>query len=165
MEKQIEDLNIKINNLSSNNKDISSKDKTSIESKIQSALEEQRIIFKKEIEKRDNKYNDLFKDFINLKNCQGIPTPSNSDDIKNKKILNNNKIVNLPDNILEVVYYRFVKNDKFLPDYHINDGIAYLECCGKQWKYKKLTEENNVTCLRVIKLINYYIKKISIIIN
>lgn len=168
MENQIEDLNIKINNLSKNdiNKDITFEDKTLNESKIQEALDSQKTIFDEKFNKykkeQETKYNSLYNDFILLKNNVGIPTPSNSNEAKNSKIkkrnkkvpeieklLNNNKI-KLHDDLYEIVYYRYVNDDKYLAGYHINNGIPYLECCGKQWDYRDL-DNNEVTCLKCFK--------------
>lgn len=103
--------------------------------------------------------NDLQND---IKNNVGIPTPTNSNETNNSKIkkinkkvpeidnlLNNNKI-KLHDDLYEIVYYRYVNVDKYLSGYHINNGIPYLECCGKQWNYKDLNNKQ-VTCLKCFK--------------
>lgn len=102
----------------------------------------------------DNLYK-LNQDFESFKNSQGLPTPSNSDDMKNKKNNKNNKNnkkgvnVSLPENIYDVVYYRYVNNNR-LPSYFTRNGKAFLNCCGKGWDYKELTK-NGVTCLKCYK--------------
>lgn len=162
-----EKINLKVQELEKkiHNEDTSSDDNFSIKSKIRKALDSQKIIFEKEFnlykEEQENKYNSLYNEFSDLKNNVGIPTPSNSDDIKIKKkktknvsefykVLNNNKIINLNDNLYEIVYYRYINNEKYLPGYHTTNGIPYLECCGKKWDYKEL-DNQGVTCLRCFK--------------
>jgi hypothetical protein len=159
MESQIKELSIKVNNLPKNdiNEDISSKDKTLIDNKIQDALNKQKIIFEKEIEKRDDEYNTLYdnfnkldKDFQSLKNNQGILTPSNSNEIKKdkKKSKNNDENIELHDNIYEIVYYRHIN---LLPSYFIDKEKSFLNCCKKDWRYKELNKENGVTCMKCYK--------------
>lgn len=150
MEKQIEELNIKINNFSNNDKDKSSEDITSIDDKIKKALDSQKSIFEKEIQEKDDKYNTLYNDFNKIneefnafKQKLNLPTPSNSSVTKDPKI-------KLPENLFEIIYYRYVNNNKYLSGYHTTNGVAYLECCGKQWDYKVLDNEG-VTCMRCFK--------------
>ena len=115
-------------------------------------LKEQNILLSENNKTLYYNLNKLNKDFESLKNKQVIPTPSNSYETKNKN-KKNKKVdhVSLPDNLIDVVYYRNIDNNSFLPSYKTYNGIAYLNCCGKKWDYKELTNENGVTCLKCYK--------------
>lgn len=140
--KKILDLESKLEGLTSN-----------IENNILfKQLKEQNALLSENNKTLNNNFNKLNKDFETFKNKQGIPTPSNSYETKNKNKKNKKKDnVSLPDNLIDVVYYRNIDNNSFLPSYNTNNGIAYLNCCGKKWDYKELTNENGVTCLKCYK--------------
>lgn len=104
MEKQIEGLNITVNTLNgtinnlntkldsfsiNDNKYIPDEYNLDVDLKIKKALDEQKIIFNKELQERENKYNTLYNDF-NILN-KGIPTPSSSTDNKKEKKKSKNK--------------------------------------------------------------------------
>lgn len=86
-----------------------------------------------------------------INNKSGIPSPSSSDETKNRKRKNNNTTKNgsdkikINDNILEVVYYRNINSNKFLPKYFLQKDIPFLECCNKQYNDISLFN-NEVTC-------------------
>lgn len=135
LDNQLEEL--KINNLS-NNEDIKDSIDNRINIAVNDALNEQKVIFDDEIQKRDNEYKTLYnnfnklkEDFSILKNKKGIPTPTSSKENKKRDKINYEKI-KLHDNIFEIVYYRNVNNNKFLPDYFINDNKYYLRCCNSK---------------------------------
>jgi hypothetical protein len=145
-------LNTRIQELENSNKIENNIDESFINNKINEALDSQKIVFNKLLQGKENEYKTLYdnfnklnQDFLNLKNNKGIPSPTSS--TENKK---NIEIIKLPHNLFEVIYYRHINNNKYLPGYHTTNGVAYLECCGKQWDYKELNSEG-VTCKRCFK--------------
>lgn len=117
-------------------------------------LLKQKIIFDKKIQEKENQYNSLYKDFNKLndeflafKNKSGIPSPSNSNDIKKEK----KKILNLPDNLYKVIYYRNINNNNYLPTYFINNKNMYLHCCGSDYYDQELNSEDYITCTKCFK--------------
>lgn len=154
-----EKINLRVQELENKNsdEDLSSEVKIAVDEALNKQNKELNEDFNKRFniykEEQENKYNSLYNEFSNFKNNVGIPTPSNSKDFmkkNNKKSKINNEKILLPDNILEVVYYRNTNNNNFLPGYHTTNGIHYLECCGKQWDYKPIGN-NGVTCLKCYK--------------
>lgn len=89
--------------------------------------------------KNINKYNKLDIEFNTLKNN------TNNKETSFKK--NNIKIIPLPDNLQEIVYYR---NMKGVPKYRgikvVKNNIPYLSCC-KEINYSSvLNNDNYITC-------------------
>lgn len=84
------DLNTKLDSFSINdNKYIPDEYNLDVDLKIKKALDEQKIIFDKELQERENKYNTLYNDF-NILNKR-IPIPSSSTENKKEKKKSNNK--------------------------------------------------------------------------
>jgi hypothetical protein len=82
-----------------------------------------------------------------------LPSPSSStenkkDKINKEKVKNiNGKIIPLSDNLLEIVYYRNFKDDKFKPTYYKNNNKFYLKCCSVKYN-KEIKYNKQVTCTR-----------------
>jgi hypothetical protein len=83
-----------------------------------------------------------------LKNNNELLKKIDSDvPISNNKI--NNDILKLPDNLLNVVYYRNINDDKYLPSYLMDNNKIYLKCCGKE--LDEITNEKYSTCSKCYK--------------
>jgi hypothetical protein len=89
----INNLNTKLDSFSINdNKYIPDEYNLDVDLKIKKALDEQKNIFDKELQERENKYNTLYNDF-NILNKR-IPTPSSSTENKKEKKQSNKKTNN-----------------------------------------------------------------------
>jgi hypothetical protein len=178
LQNHLNELTIKLNNLSNNEKIINENTEISIESIINNAVNEALLNQGLEFDKRFNLYkeeqklkyislNDEFEKFKKNVNQELPPTPSSStenkkinkrnknseisnNEKKNKKErLNKNNIIPLPENIHEVIYYRNLKNiDKFKPLYYRKDNKIYLKCCSINYEDNEISNKNNVTCIK-----------------
>lgn len=169
MQKQIDELKFKLNNLPNNEtvESISIEDK--INSSVRDALIKQKEIFDKDIKEKDSKYNNLYnefkkinEEFIIFKNNINNIESNNNDNInenkkinnKSKKLKNNEKknkndIISLPENLYEIVYYRKLKNiDKFKPLYYKKGDQIYLQCCSIKYEDKEISNKNHITCIK-----------------
>lgn len=140
-----EKINLRVQELEKKkfNEDIFSEDKTFIGDKIQVAVDEALNKQKEEIKTLKINNKNLLKHNNELlaNISSNIPTPSNSDDIKN------NNIIKLPENILEVIYYRYSNNNKYIHRYFIENGKKYLKCCNQEYKNNEI-DKVNITCKR-----------------
>lgn len=149
MQEQIKELNIKLSNLSNNeNKNIY----PSVDDEIKKALSNQRKDFDEKVENINKAHKEEIDSIkIRYENTnQNIPTPSSS----TEKINKNDELKNilpLPNNINEVVYYRHTKNNY---SYFKIEGKKYLRCCGTDYSFKEISNNNFITCLKCYKTYN-----------
>lgn len=153
MEKQIEDLNITIKNLNSklesfsiNNND-DNINNSLLNEKIKIALEEQELIFSQKIEKINIAHKKEIDKIIEIKNKNFN---------KNKKLnidekKNNKDYLPLPDNLNEVIYYRYIKNSY---SYYIFEGKKHLQCCNTKYDNKEISHTNFITCYKCFRTYN-----------
>lgn len=122
--------------------------------KIKKQNEELNIKF----EKQELKYNSLYNDYINLQNEKVkniISSSPKTFEMIDQNEDNKQSIIQLPDNLLEVVYYRHVKSDKFLPFYNKSEeGKIYIKCCGLE---KEINNTNKTTCIKCFR--TYYVSE------
>lgn len=138
-------------------------DNSLLDSKINEALDIQRInlennfnSYKKE---QEDKYNSLYNSFTDLKNQRAkhsIPTPSTStDNNKNEKTnIHTNCIMPLSENLFEIVHYRRSTLDKFKPSYVVNNKKCYLKCCNQDYNEKEISNTSSITCFKCYKTYN-----------
>lgn len=120
----------------------------SINIKIKEALDKQNLEFNIKIEEINKSHideiNNIKSEYEKAKTS--LPSPSSSEETKKRK----NKINKLPDNLIEVVYYRNVNNNNNLPSYKISNNKKYLNCCNQEHKYK-VFDEYGITCSKCYK--------------
>lgn len=148
MKSQIDELNNKFNKMDSNIED----------NILFKQLKEQNVLLSENNKTLNDNFNKLNKDFETLKKKQGAPTPSNSNETKSKKknsTKKNNKEeeIKLPDNLLEVVYHRYIyiNNNNYISKYILLENKKYLKCCNTEYKEKEISNENLITCKKCYK--------------
>lgn len=102
-----------------------------------------------------------------LKAKETIPTPTSStENIKNKDN-QADRILQLPNNINDIVYYRYIKDNYF---YFKMKGKKYLRCCNTDYDYKEISHTNYITCSKCFRSLcnncnNIYKKEIDLCNN
>lgn len=81
----------------------------------------------------------------------GIPTPSSSTESKEKVKKEEDNILDLPKNLVEVVYNRNIKNNY---SYFKKNLKRYLRCCNTDYKNKEINSTNFITCSKCFRTFN-----------
>lgn len=159
-----DNLNNRIKELEKNGHD----ENIDIDSKIKEVLDKQEKIFYEKVEKINNAHVEEIKNIkLQYENAkQSMPSPSSSSETKkgnkkNKKSENTgsmqSQIIKLPENLFEVLYYRYVNNNNYIPRYFIENNKKYLKCCNQEYKNKEIDKEN-ITCIKCFKTYKLFYK-------
>lgn len=155
---KISELETKIANLTSNIDD----------NTLFSQIKEQNKILVENNRKLEQDIKDIKDDYlkiqkiknIELKLNTGIPSPSSSAENKKEKVnklkenKNKDKILPLPNDLLEVVYYR---HNNLKASYYTDEkNKNILKCCGKNYSRNELKIGKGITCTRCYRTYTLY---------
>lgn len=136
MKAHLDELNTKLNNLSEND------NKIDIESIVKNTEEK----YIEKIHKLEISNKELLK-----KLDTGIPTPSSSTENKENVKKEEDNILDLPKNLLEVIYNRNIENNY---SYFKKNHKKYLRCCNTDYKNKEISSTNFITCSKCFRTFN-----------